>query len=83
MSNSVSPFEMICPLCNERYVNCISISCDVCAFTKSSECSKECNCKYDVILKELQSQIYQLQIENESLLHERNVWKIFITEKGE
>ena len=76
---------LICPVCNKTWIiNCDDLTCDNCRFYSSTnKCLKFCKCSATNIMMALQSQIYQLQTENESLLHERNIWKIFLTEKGE
>ena len=77
------PFEIICPFCRNMFLNCDDINCDNCLHVDTDTCTNGCNCEISDILKEMHGQICQLETENEALLHERNVWLIFLKEKGE
>ena len=77
------PIEIICPICGQTCVaNCIDISCENCKFDDIDMCNKNCTCNVYDIIKEQQSQIYQFQIENQSLLHECNGFRTFFRLKG-
>ena len=69
------PFEIICPLCGNRFVHCANHDCDDCKYVESSDCFKGCDCTITNILKELKSQTIQLQIENQALMNECIDWR--------
>ena len=64
------PFQVTCPICYKKFVNCGGINCENCIETINdyTNChfrkTETCVCKLSIIFKALQSQIIELETEN-------------------